>query len=371
MNFDFSEEQKLLQQTARDFLEENSPLSVCREILESDQPYATGLWKGMAQMGWQGAAISEEYGGAGFGYLELAMIAGEVGRALAPVPFSSSVYLATEALIRFGTDAQKNQYLPKLASGEAIGCFASAEGPGQMGEAGIATTFKGGKLSGTKAPVADGDIADFAIVVAKSSKGVSLAIANLDGSGVERKTLKALDPSRSMASIQFDGADAELLGTEGEGWAHAEHVLDRAAVLVAFEQVGAAERCLEITREFTLGRYAFGRPIASFQAIKHRLADAWCEIELARSNSYYGAWALSNDEPELNIAACVSRIQATHAFDLNSVEMIEFHGGVGYTWEYDCHLFYRRAKLLGTCLGNDASWKERLISRLEANEAAA
>jgi alkylation response protein AidB-like acyl-CoA dehydrogenase len=371
MNFDFSEDQKLLQQTARDFLAENSPLSVCREILESDQPYATGLWKGMAQMGWQGAAIPEEYGGAGFGYLELAMIAGELGRALAPVPFSSSVYLATEAVLRLGTDAQKNKYLPKLASGEAIGCFAIAEGPGQTAEASIATTFADGKLKGTKVPVADGDVADFAVVVAQGSGGSGLVVVDLDGTGVERKTLKALDPSRSMASITFAGASGELLGDEGQGWANAEHVLDRAAVLVAFEQVGGADRCLEITREFTLGRYAFGRPIASFQAIKHRLADAWCEIELARSNSYYGAWALSNDESELDIAACVSRIQATHAFDLNTVEMIEFHGGVGYTWEYDCHLFYRRAKLLCSCLGNDASWKEKLISRLEANEAAA
>jgi alkylation response protein AidB-like acyl-CoA dehydrogenase len=314
--------------------------------------------------------IPEEYGGAGFGHLELAMIAGELGRALSPVPFASSVYLATEAILRFGSEAQKQKYLSKLASGESIGCFAVAEGPGQNGPSSIKATFDGGKLSGIKQPVLDGDIADFAVVVARSGDAHSLVLVDLDASGVERRALKALDPSRSMASIQFDAASAELLGESGKGWEQAEHVLDRAAVLVAFEQVGGAERSLEITREFTLGRYAFGRPIASFQGIKHRLADLWCEIELARSNSYYGAWALSNEEDELDIAACVARIQASHAYDLGTVEMIEFHGGVGYTWEYDCHLFYRRAKLLATCLGNIPSWKEKLITRIENSEAA-
>jgi acyl-CoA dehydrogenase len=371
MNFDFSEEQKLLQQTARDFMVEHSPLTVCREILESDQTYAADLWKGMAEMGWQGAVIPEQYGGAGFGHLELAMIAGEVGRALAPVPFASSVYLATEALLRFGSAGQKDKYLPKLASGEAIGCFALAEGPGQTGSNSVRAAFENGSLTGTKQPVLDGDIADFAVVAARSGDQLSLVIVDLDGDGVQRRSLKALDPSRSMASIQFNGASAEVLGDASRGWDQAEHLLDRAAVLVAFEQVGAADRVLEITRDFALGRYAFGRPIASFQAVKHRLADVWCEIELARSNSYYGAWALSNEEQELDIAACVARIQASHAFDHSTVEMIEFHGGVGYTWEYDCHLFYRRAKLLSTFLGNVPSWKEKLIARLEANEVAA
>ena len=367
MNFDFSDDQKLLQQTARDYLAENAPLSVCREILEGDQPFKKELWNGAAEMGWLGTVIPEEYGGAGFGHLELAMIAEEVGRSLAPIPFSSSVYFATEALIKAGSEDQKKKYLPKLANGEAIGTFALTEKPGQNDVESIAAKVAGGKLSGTKMPVSDGDIADFAVVAALGDKGLSLYLVDLDIEGVTRTPLKALDPSRSIAKLDFDNAEAELLGEEGQGAALTSTLLDRAAVLMAFEQVGAAQACFEATREFTLGRYAFGRPIASFQAIKHRLADMWCELEMARSNAYYGAWALSGEEAELPTAACIARIQATEALDLISLEMIQMNGGVGYTWEYDCHLFYRRAKALGAALGSLVAWKDKLIDRIESD----
>lgn len=365
MNFDFSEDQKLLQKTARDFLGEHSPLSVCREVLESDQPYSQSLFKAAAEMGYQGTAIPEEYGGAGFGHLELAVVAEELGRALAPIPFSSSVYLATEALLLAGSDEQKQEYLPKLASGEAIGTFAVVEKPGQNGTAGIEAKFSGGKLSGTKLPVPDGDVADFAVVAVKGDGGTSLVVADLDADGVTRKPVGSFDPSRSMASLQFDGAAATLLGEAGQGDALVEKILDRAAVLIGFEQLGGADRAFEMTKDFMNGRYAFGRPISSFQALKHRLADLWCEIQLTRSNCYYGAWALSNDDPELGVAACISRIQACKAYDLAGVEMIQLHGGVGYTWEYDCHLFYRRAKLLSVVIGSPAHWKDKLVTRLQ------
>jgi len=370
MNFDFSEDQKLLQQTAKDYLAEHAPLSVCREILEGDEPYAKDLWKGTAEMGWQGAVIPESYGGAGFGHLELAVIAQEVGRALAPIPFGSSVYVATEALLRYGSDAQKQQWLPKLASGEAIGTFAFAEKPGQNAAENVAAKVAGGKLSGEKAPVLDGDVATLAVVAALGDKGLSLYLVDLNGDGVERTPIKSFDPSRSQAKLDFDGASADLLGEDGAGAAEVDHLLDRAAVLMAFEQLGAAEAAFEMTRAFALGRYAFGRSIASFQAVKHKLADLWCEVELARSNAYYGAWALSNEAPELPVAACLSRIQATRAFDLVTVDLIQLHGGVGYTWEYDCHLFYRRAKLLGAALGTAKRWKNELITRLQAQNAA-
>jgi len=366
MNFDFSDDQKLLQQTARDYLTEQAPLTVCREILEGDQPFKKELWNGAAEMGWLGTVIPEEYGGAGFGHLELAMIAEELGRSLAPIPFGSSVYLATEALIKAGSDTQKQTYLPKLANGEQIGTFAFTEKPGQNDVESITAKVAGGQLSGTKMPVADGDVADFAVVAALGDKGLSLYLVDLDQSGVRRTPLQALDPSRSIARLDFDNAEATLLGEEGQGAALASNLLDRAAVLMAFEQLGAAQACFEATREFTLGRYAFGRPIASFQAIKHRLADMWCELEMARSNAYYGAWALSGEEPELPMAACIARIQATEALDLISLEMIQMHGGVGYTWEYDCHLFYRRAKALGAALGSLAAWKDKLVDRIQA-----
>lgn len=368
MNFDFSDEQKLLQQTARDYLAANSPLSTCREILEGSQSYAASLWKGAAEMGWQGAVVPESFGGAGFGYLELAMIAYEVGRALAPIPFGPSVFVATEAILRHGSATQKSAWLPKLANGSAIGTFALAEKPGQNAAEAIAATVKDGKLSGTKLPVADGDVANVAIVAAKEAGTTGLYLVDLAGAGVERKTLESFDPSRSQATIRFDGARCEKL--EGADAAAIARLLDRAAVLTAFEQIGGADRALEITREFIVGRYAFGKPIAANQAIKHRMADLWCDIEIARSNAYYAAWALANEDAELPVAACLARIAACEAFEKTTIEMIEFHGGVGYTWEYDCHLFYRRAKQLAGLLGTPKYWKNLLIDRLRTAKAA-
>ena len=368
MNFDFSDEQKLLQQTARDYLEAHSPLATCREILEGDQPYADKLWKGAAEMGWQGAVIPEQYGGAEFGHLELAMIAYEIGRSLAPIPFGPSVYVATEAILRLGSDAQKNAWLPKLADGSAIGTFALTEKPGQNAADSIAAFVNGGRLSGVKLPVADGDVADVVVVAATEAGHVGLYLVDLSSSGIHREPLDSFDPSRSQASLRFDGVACEKL--EGSSAEDIARLLDVAAVLQAFEQVGAAERALEITREFILGRYAFGKPIGAFQAIKHRMADLWCKIEIARSNAYYAAWALANEDPELATAAPIARIAACEAFEDTTVEMIEFHGGVGYTWEYDCHLFYRRAKLLSSSLGTPKYWKNLLIDRLQAEAAA-
>ncbi len=366
MNFDFSEDQKLLQKTVRDYLEEHSPLAVCRDVLESDKPYAPDLWKGAAELGWLGAVIPEEHGGAGFGHLELCLIAEEVGRALAPIPFSSSVYLASEAVLRAGSETQQQALLPKLASGERIGTLALAEKPGIVSEASVQARFENGALTGTKVPVPDGMAAGLAVVAARTPEGVSLVLADLSADGVKREPVDSFDGARPQATLSFENAPAELLGGAGQGWALAEALLDRAAVLMAFEQLGAAERAFEITKEFTLGRYAFGRPVASFQAIKHRLADIWVAIELARSNAYYGAWALSGDEPELPVAAAGARISATDALELAAVEMVQLHGGVGFTWEYDCHLFYRRAKALGLALGSAREWRDKLVRRLDA-----
>lgn len=370
MNFDFSDDQKMLQQAARDYLDESSPLTVCRSVLESQQLYSSDVWKGAAQLGWLGTAVPESHGGAGFGYLELAVIAEEVGRSLAPIPFVSTTYLATEAILMAGSAEQRQQYLPKLAAGELIGTFAVAERPGQNGTAGVETTFDGASVSGTKVPVLDGEAADFAVVVARDGAGLSWVLVDLTGDGIQRAGIESFDPSRPFARVTFDKAAATRLGAAGQGAELAERLFDRAAVLLAFEQIGSAARAFEITRAYTLQRYAFGRPIASFQALKHRLADLWCAIELARSNCYYGAWALSNDDPELAVAACLARISASEAFDAVARDMIQMHGGVGYTWEYDCHLFYRRSKLLSSVLGTTASWKEKLIARVEQKEGA-
>jgi len=366
MNFDFSDDQKLLRRTAREFLTEHAPLSLCRAVLESDASYSDTLWKQVAELGWLGTAIPETYGGVGFGRLELAAIAEEIGRALAPIPFSSTAYLASEAILLLGSEAQRRTYLPKLASGEWIGTFAHAEGAGHPAPADIRSVLNGGTIRGDKMPVPDGDIAHFALITAQCGETIGLGVVDLTSPAVERTRVRSIDPSRSLAALRFQAAPAQLLGETPCGWERVQALLDRAAVLMAFEQLGGATRALEITREFTLGRYAFGRPVASFQAIKHRFADLYVEIELARSNCYYGAWALENDAPELGLAACGARASASDAFELASKEMIQMHGGVGYTWEFDCHLFYRRAKWLAAMLDGADRWRDRLVQRLTA-----
>ena len=370
MNFDFSDAQKALKQQTRGFLRAACDTTVPRRVLENaDEPYARDLWQQICANESLGIAIPEEYGGIGFGYLELCVVAEELGRAIAPVPFSSSVYLATEAVLLGGSEDQKQALLPKLAGGEAIGTFALSEGPGQATEANLQTTLKNGRLSGTKVPVPDGDVADFCVVVARDGNGTTLAVVDLGADGVSREQVDTLDPSRSNARITFDGAEAELLGDSGQGWELKNRVFDRAAVLFAMEQLGGADACLEMAIGYAKGRYAFGRPIGSFQAIKHKLADMYIKNELARANCYYGAWALSTDAPELPVAAAAARVAAIQAFHFASKENIQTHGGIGFTWESDCHLYYRRAKLLALSIGSERVWKDRLISGLEEEAA--
>jgi alkylation response protein AidB-like acyl-CoA dehydrogenase len=364
VNFDFSDEQELLRQIARDYLEANAPLSLCRSILESDAAYSTDLWKGVAEMGWLGTAVPEAYGGSGFGYLELAVVAEEIGRALAPIPFSSSVCLATEALLLAGTEAQKQAVLPRLASGEWIGTFALSERPGQSGADRITASVDSDRLTGRKLPVPDGDVAQIAVVVAWSEDGPGLFLVELDAPGVTRQKLACFDGSRSQARLDFANVPAERLGHPGEGRPLLERLLARAAILLAFEQLGGATRAFETTLAFAMERYAFGRPIGSFQAIKHQLADLWCDLELSRCHAYYGAWALCHDAPELEEAACLARASASEVFTRASEDMIEIHGGVGFTWEYDCHLFLRRARLLAAALGGAGTWRHRLVDRV-------
>jgi acyl-CoA dehydrogenase len=368
MNLEFSDDQKFVQKTARDYLTENAPLSLCRAVLEGNKPYDPALWKGVAEMGWLGTAVPEAYGGAGLSHLELVLIAQEVGRALAPIPFSSSVYLATEAILQAGSEAQKQKYLPRLAAGETIGTLALAEGLGDFdASSATGTSFDGARVSGAKVPVSDGAAADFAVVLAKEGAGHSLVLVDLEGEGVTRTALASFDPSRPLAKLVFQGARGERLGAAGSGAQVARDVLDRAAVLMGYEQIGGAERALEMTRAFTMGRFAFGRPVASFQALKHRMADVYAKTQIALSNGYFAAWALSNGSEELPIAACSTRVAASDAFVLASEEMIQMHGGVGFTWEYDCHLFYRRARALAAALGTPDEWREKLVSRLQAS----
>jgi acyl-CoA dehydrogenase len=375
MNFDFSDEQKLLREQARRFLAEKCPPRVVRSVLESDAGRDRALWTSIAQMGWLGTAIPGSYGGLEMGALELCVIAEELGRVLAPVPFSSTVCLFAEALLLAGSETQKQRWLPKVARGELIGTFARAESAGGVTPKSIRTSFRAGRLSGTKIAVADGMDAEVAIVLVRTSdetgeRGLSLALVDLSASGVVRQRQDSVDPSRKRAMLTFADVPAELVGRGGEGWDLQRRILDRAAIIVAFEQIGGADACLHMAKDYALTRHAFGRPIASFQAIKHKLADVYIANELARSNAYYGAWALSTNARELPLAASAARVSATQAFDFAANENVQIHGGIGFTWEADCHLFQKRARDLALSLGPQRIWKDRLVTELELSNVA-
>ena len=376
MNFDFSDEQKQLRTEARRFLEDRCPPAAVRAVLEGTEPFDRALWGGLAEMGFLGAAIPEAYGGLGLGRLELCVIAEELGRVLAPVPVASSIYLAAELINLAGTEAQKQAWLPKLASGEAIGTFAFAERTGRVTPGSIACGAAAGVLNGSKAPVPDGDVADVAIVAARTGPGaeeraISLFLVDLTGRGVTREGLDTIDPTRSQSRLTFTDAPAEPLGATGEGWRLASDALDGAAVLLAFEQVGGADRALEMGRDYALDRMAFGRPIGSFQAVKHMLADMYVAATLARSNAYYGAWALSTGSAELPVAAATARVSATQAFQQCAKNNIQVHGGMGFTWAFDCHLYYRRSNALALALGSLSTWEDLLIERMRLRNVAA
>ena len=371
MNFDFSDDQKYLKEQARKFLSEQAAMPAVRKVLDNETvSHDALLWAGIAEMGWLGAAIPEEYGGLGLGELELCVIGEEMGRSLAPVPWASTVYLLAEALKIAGTTAQKQSILPALVEGKVIGCVAASEGPGEPRAETLKTIFDGKTVTGTKIPVTDGDIATHALVLAKHQGASSLLLVDMTGPGITKTPLKTFDPTRSHAALSFDSTPAEVIGEAGDGEGLLARIYDRAAVLLAFEQIGGSQACLDMATDYAKNRYAFSRQIGGFQAIKHKLADMYVALEIARSNAYYGAWALSCDAPELPLAAASARIGACEAYHLASKENIQTHGGMGFTWDVDCHLYYRRAKLLAVQIGAPAIWKEKLVSRLQLRNAA-
>jgi alkylation response protein AidB-like acyl-CoA dehydrogenase len=371
MNFDFSDDQKLLRDQARKFLFDKCDRKSVRTVLDDNQlHYHKELWSQISEMGWTGTAIPEEYGGLGLGMLELCVIAEELGRSLAPTPFSSSIYLFAEFIKNYGSEDQKKKFLPSIASGEKIGTFALSETNGTPKPSNVKTKFLSGKINGYKSPVSDGESADYLIIAANGDdngnrNSLSLYIVDLNENGVKKTSLETIDPTRPACSLSFENVEAELLGEQGMAWEMTENILNRAAVLYSFEQVGGAQVSLDEAKKYSMERFAFGRQIGSFQALKHKMADMYVKIELARSNAYYGAWALSTDSNELPVAAAGARVSASDAFNYAAKENIQIHGGVGFTWDYDCHLFYRRSKLLSLNIGSTRQWKENLISNLE------
>tara|TARA_S200000501_G_scaffold315917_1_gene308460 strand:+ start:18974 stop:20080 length:1107 start_codon:yes stop_codon:yes gene_type:complete len=365
MNFEFSDDQKLIQDQARQFLAEHSPLTATRGVMDGQTAYDSHLWKSIVDLGWTATAIHEQYGGLGLGSLELCVIAQELGRSLTPIPFFSTIYLAAQIIQQHGNEQQKQRLLPSIAAGETIVCLASSELAGQHLFKAKQTQYSNRRLSGKKIAVLDGVKADYAIVSATdTNKKHSLYLVNLHQADIQRTLTPSIDSSRPLSSIEFINAVAEPLGANDTASAILTEAFDRAAVFTSFEQLGGCEASMQMGINYTKQRFAFGRSVASFQAIKHIFADMYVAIELARSNAYFAAWALSVNDKKLPLAAATARVSAIDAYYFCSKENIEVHGGMGFTWEFDCHLYYKRAQLLSSIIGSSRWWREQLVSRL-------
>lgn len=359
MNFDFSDDIKAMAAEVRRALARTCDMTEVRRCLEDGMFQAGGLtsqstWTVLAEMGVLGARIPERWGGAGLGLLELAACAEELGRVCAPVPSLPSLYLATEALLACGTDAQCARWLPALARGEAVGtvCFASVE-PG------------GGSLSARLGPVAGAGGADFLIVLSPDDRAVFI---DLQQPGVSRRPLRMLDPGAPMADVTLEAVEGEPLHARS---GTAQALRNRAAVLLAFEQLGGASRALDMARDYTLQRKTFGRTVASYQAVKHLLADIWVKNEIARGHAYHGAWAAQTDDAVLPLAAACARVAASEAFEFAAQEALQLHGGIGFTWEADIHPLYKRSRSTALALGPVRDWKRRITALLTQQHTAA
>ena len=369
MNFAFNEEQEELRKTVRQFLEAKSPEAAVREQMDTEAGYDAAVWSQMGeQLGLQGLVIPEEYGGSGYGYIELVVILEEMGRALLCAPFFSSVVLAANTLIHSGDEAAKADLLPGIASGETIATVAFTEENGRWDQEGITATATADgdawKINGSKMYVLDGHTATLLLVAARTAAGVSIFAVDGDAAGVTRTPLATMDQTRKQAKVDFADTPARLIGTDGEGWAVLERVLDLAAVALAAEQVGGAQFCLEMAVQYAKDRVQFGRPIGSFQAIKHKCADMLLEVESAKSAAYYAGWCAAELNDELPSVASLAKAYCSEAYFHAAAENIQIHGGIGFTWEHPAHLYFKRAKSSELLFGDPTYHRELLAQRI-------
>ena len=369
MNFAFTEEQEELRRSVRRFLEDKSPSAEVRRLMETTEGYDPSVWAQMAQqLGLQGLAIPEVYGGSGFTYVELGIVFEEMGRALLCAPYLSSVALAANAILASGDDSAKKEHLPGIASGDTIAALALTEDNGRWDQEGITLTATrsgdGYSLDGHKMFVIDGHTANLVVVVARTGKGITFLAVDGDAPGLTRKPLTTMDQTRKQARLEFSGTPARLIGTEGGASAALGKTLDLAAVALANEQVGGAQKCLETSVEYAKVRVQFGRPIGSFQAIKHKCADMLLEVESAKSAAYYASWAAAEDSDELPVVASLAKAYCSEAYFHAAAENIQIHGGIGFTWEHDAHLYFKRAKSSELLLGDPTYHRELLAQRI-------
>ncbi len=369
MNFAFTDEQDELRKTVRSFLEAKSPESAVREQMETEAGYDAAVWSQMAeQMGLQGLHIPEEYGGSGFSYVELGIVLEEMGRALLCAPYFSTVVLAANTLLLAGDDGAKADYLPGIAAGATIATVAYTEPSGKWDESGITLEAvpagDGYALSGTKMYVLDGHTADLLIVAGRAPGGTSLFAVDGGADGLTRTALSTMDQTRKQARLEFAGTPARLIGAEGAGWDVLHRVLDLVAVGLAAEQVGGAQKVLEMAVEYAKVRVQFGRPIGSFQAIKHKCADMLLEVESAKSAAYYGMWCAAEMNDELPSVASLAKAYCSEAYFHATAENIQIHGGIGFTWEHPAHLYFKRAKSSELLFGDPTYHRELLAQRI-------
>jgi alkylation response protein AidB-like acyl-CoA dehydrogenase len=369
MNFAFSAEQEELRAAVRRFLADKSPEGEVRRLMATTEGYDPAVWRQMAdQLGLQSLAIPEEYGGAGFSFVELVVVLEEMGAALLCAPYFSSVVLAASALLESGDEEAKQRWLPGIASGDTIATLALTEDTGRWDLDSMALDAsragEGWVLDGHKSFVLDGLVATLVLVGAKSKEGIGLFAVEKDADGLSRTALSTMDQTRKQARLDFDQTPATLVGAPGDAEAPLETTLELAVVGLAAEQVGGAQHCLDSSVEFAKTRIQFGRPIGSFQAIKHKCADMLLEVESARSAAYYAGWAAAERSEELPMMASLAKSYCSEAYFHAAAENIQIHGGIGFTWEHDAHLYFKRAKSSELLFGDPAYHRELLAQRI-------
>lgn len=377
MQYSFTPEQNDFRDVLRRFFEQNSPPTVVRRHMETNVGWDRTFWRDLnAQLGLCGVHVPEAYGGMGFGFVELGIVLEEMGRALLCAPYFSSAVLATNAILNGADDNQKIALLPSIVSGDTVAALAITEPNGNW-DPGTVTTIAnpvGGRyqLSGVKSFVIDGHSADLLVVLArlpgtKREDGLSLFAVRGDANGVARRALETLDPTRKLARIEFDAAEAQLLGKPGEAAGPISKTLAQAAAMLASEMVGGAERLRESALEYANLRVQFGRSISSFQSMKHKQADMLVDVELAKSAAYEAAWATAGDDPDFPAIASLAKAAASDTYMQTAIHTTQIHGGIGFTWENDTHLWFKRAKSSEVLLG-DAIWHREILMRAWADE---
>ena len=378
MDFGFSQEQEMLRATARKFLENECTSTFVRARMDEPAGVTDDFWAKLAEQGWLGLVFPEEYGGSRLGFVDLTVLMEEMGRCVMPGPFFSTVLLGGLTILEAGSPAQRKEWLPKLAAGQAKATLALTEPNARWDAAGVTATATEGKggfaLSGTKLFVPDAHLADVIVVVARTAEGktpedgVSLFLVPKGVKGLEVKLLPTMDQTRKLCEVTLKDAAVPagaLLGGKGGAWSALARVIQRATIALCGEMCGGAQRVLDMTTEYAKIRVAFGKPIGTYQGVKHKAADMLVDVENAKSLTYYAAWAADENSPETALATSMAKAYVSDAYRKVSAAGIQLHGGIGFTWEHDLHLYFKRAKASEFTFGDATHHRERVAQLIK------